>query len=130
MILTILAVAITVIGIVMIIKSEGDNEIVCGFGLLFGIGGGVVAFIMVCCIICAHVGIDAEIEENRIEYEALCERQEIVISEYEDISKSDVIKDIAEWNKNVYSYKHWANNPWTNWFYSKRVADSIEMIER
>ena len=49
--------------------------------------------------------------------------------EYEDVSKSDVIKDISEWNKKVYSCKHWANNPWTSWFYSKRVADSLEMIE-
>ena len=50
--------------------------------------------------------------------------------EYEDVSKSDVIKDISEWNKKVYGYKHWAYNPWTNWFYSKRVADDMKMIER
>ena len=130
MILTILAVAITVIGIVMIIKSGGYNEIVCGFGFLFAICGGLVAYIMVCCIICAHVGIDAQIEKNKIKYEALCERQENVDSEYEDVSKSDVIKDIAKWNEDVYSCKYWASNPWTSWFYSKRVVDSVEMIER
>lgn len=130
MILTILTVVITIIGIVIITKFEDSNDIVYGFGVVFGIGGGIVTFIMVCCIICAHVGVDAEIEENRIKYESLCERQEIVDSEYEDVSKSDVIKDIAEWNKDVYSYKYWTSNPWTNWFHSKRLADSIEMIER
>lgn len=129
MILTIIIVIVTVIGIVMLNKSEYD-EIAYGLGLLFTVAGGLVAFIMVICIICAHVGVDAQIEENRIEYESLCERNEIVASEYEDVSKSDVIKDIAEWNKNVYSYKHWAYNPWTNWFYSKRVVDQMEMIER
>lgn len=128
MILTILTVVITIIGIVILSKSEYDG-IAYGFGLLFTVGGGLIAFIMAVCIIIAHVGVDAQIEENRIEYEALCERYEIVESEYEDVSKSDVIKDIAEWNKKVYSTKHWANNPWTNWFYSKRVADDVKMIE-
>ncbi len=129
MILTIIALIITVVGIVMLWKGDYD-WIVNGLGLLFTASGGLIAFIMAICIICAHVGVDAQIEENRIEYESLCERYEIVTSEYEDVSKSDVIKDIAEWNKNVYSEKHWAYNPWTSWFYSKRVVDELQMIER
>ncbi len=128
MILTILVVIVTIIGIVMLNKSEYDG-IVYGLGLLFTVCGGLVTFIMVICIIIAHVGVDAQIEENRIEYESLCQRYEIVTSEYEDVSKSDVIKDIAEWNKKVYRIKHWAYNPWTNWFYSKRIADDMKMIE-
>lgn len=128
MIFTIIAMLMIPIGVLMVRKDE-HNGTVYGIGLLLTVCGGFIAFIMAICIIYAHVGVDATIEENRIEYEALCERQEIVESEYEDVSKSDVIKDIAEWNKDVYSYKHWANNPWTSWFYSKRVADSVEMIE-
>lgn len=118
------------VGVTLLRKDEYEEGVLFGLGLLFTVGGGFIAFIMAICIICAHVGVDAQIEENRIEYESLCERYEIATSEYEDVSKSDVIKDIAEWNKNVYSEKHWANNPWTNWFYSKRVADSVKMIER
>ena len=129
MILTIIAVVITIVGIVMVNKIN-EWESVYGLGLLFTVAGGMVTFIMVICIIYAHVGVDAQIEENRIEYESLCQRYEIVTSEYEDVSKSDVIKDIAEWNKEVYSQKHWAYNPWTSWFYSKRVADDMKMIER
>lgn len=128
MILMIIALIVTVVGIVLLWKGD-DYGIVNGLGLLFTVGGGLIAFIMAICIICAHIGVDTQIEENRIEYESLCERQEIVESEYEDVSKSDVIKDIAEWNKNVYSEKHWAYNPWTSWFYSKRVADELKMIE-
>lgn len=129
MILTIIAILMIPVGVWMVCKDKYEG-IVYGIGLLLTVCGGVLAFCMAVCIIIAHVGVDARIEENRIEYESLCERQEIVESEYEDVSKSDVIKDIAEWNKNVYSYKHWAYNPWTSWFYSKRVADSVEMIER
>lgn len=128
MILFIIMLAVAIIGMLMAYHSE--NEIMDGVGLLLFVSGGLVGFIMTIFIIAVHVGVDAQIEENRIEYEALCERQDVVISEYEDVSKSDVIKDIAEWNKMVYHSKHWAYNPWTSWFYSKRVVDELEMIER
>lgn len=129
MILTIIVLIMTIVGIVMLWKCDYYG-IGNGLGLLSTVCGGVIAFSMVICIICAHVGVDAQIEENRIEYESLCERYEIVTSEYEDVSKSDVIKDIAEWNKKVYSEKYWAYNPWTNWFYSRRIVDDLKMIER
>ena len=129
MILTIITIIAVAVGVVLLRKVEYEEGVLFGLGLLFTVGGGLIAFIMAIVIICAHVGVDAVIEENRIEYESLCKRYEIVTSEYEDVSKSDVIKDVAEWNKGVYRYKHWAYNPWTNWFYSKRVADDMKMIE-
>ena len=128
MILTIIAMLMIPVGVWMVRKDKYEG-VVYLIGLLLTVCGGLIAFIMAICIICAHVGVDAVIEENRIEYESLCQRYEIVTSEYEDVSKSDVIKDIAEWNKKVYSTKHWAYNPWTNWFYSKRIADELKMIE-
>lgn len=129
MILIIIALIMTIVGIVMLWKCDYYG-IGNGLGLLFTILGGGIATIMAFCIICAHIGVDATIEKNKIEYESLCERYEIVTSEYEDVSKSDVIKDIAEWNKKVYSEKYWAYNPWTNWFYSRRIVDDLKMIER
>ena len=129
MILTIITIIAIAVGLILIKKTEYEEGVIFGLGLLLTVGGWLMAFIMAIFIISAHVGVGAVIEKNRIEYESLCQRYEIVTSEYEDVSKSDVIKDIAEWNKDVYSYKHWANNPWTNWFYSKRVADSVKMID-
>jgi len=128
MILTIITLAVAIVGALLFYHAISD--IMDAVGLLLFVGGGIIGFAMLCIIIIAHVGVDAQIEENRIEYNALCQRYEIITSEYEDVSKSDVIKDIAEWNKIVYSTKHWAYNPWTNWFYSKRVADDLKMIER
>lgn len=125
----ILTLVLTVIGFFIMLKLD-DFEIVSTIGFILGLGGIVVAVIMSAWILMEHVGVDVQIEEKRIEYEALCERYEIATSEYEDVSKSDVIKDVAEWNKEVYSYKHWAYNPWTNWFYSRRLADELKMIER
>lgn len=128
MIIFIITLAVAIVGILL--SCHAKNEIIEFIGLLFFVCGGLIGFIMTIFIIGAHVGVDAQIEENRIEYESLCERRDVAMSEYEDVSKSDVINDIAEWNKMVYSSKHWAYNPWTNWFYSRRVVDELEMIER
>lgn len=128
MILTIIVLIIIAIGIAMMFK--GNDEVEFTTGLVLTVAGAIAAFIVICLIIFAHAGVDVQIEQNRIEHEALCERLEIADSDYEDVSKSDVVKDVADWNKNVYSYKHWAYSPWTNWFYSTRVADELEMVER
>ena len=75
----------------------------------------IVGFIcLICCIIgiiCAHVGENKNIKMNNIEYESLCNRLEIINSDYEDMSKSDVIKDVSEWNKMVLEKKYWAKKP-------------------
>lgn len=124
MLSVIITAIIFVIGLVMALKSNDDPVI----GMLATVSGGAVLFLMI-VILLEHIGVNAKIEQNNIEYNSLCERYEIVTSDYEDVSKSDVIKDIAEWNKKAYGYKHWAYNPWTNWFHSKRLADSLNMIE-
>ena len=130
MILTIIAFAVLAAGLYMGIKGDKTyNEVLTECGFAATVVGSLAAIIMVFLIIIAHVGVDVTIEKNRIKYESLCERYELIVSEYEDVSKSDIIKEITEWNLSVYSEKHWANNPWTNWFFSKRVADSVEMIE-
>ena len=93
----------------------------------------VVGFIcLIFCIIgiiCAHVGENKNIEMNNIEYESLCQRLEIINSEYEDMSKSDVIKDVSEWNKMVLEKKYWSKNPWTSWFFSQKVVDNLKYID-
>lgn len=131
MIITILVVAITVIGIILLrVTSRRCYSFIDTIGLTLAASGGICIVVVVSIIILNHVGVNTTVEENRIVYESLCERYEIISSDYEDVSKSDVIKDIAEWNKSVYNYKYWAYNPWTNWFHSKRVADELQMIER
>lgn len=98
------------------------------------IGGILVAFgsafliISVTWIIISHALADYTIEKNKMEYDGLCKRYEIIKSDYEDMSKSDVINDITEWNTKVYDTKYWTENPWTNWFNPKKVADNLEYI--
>jgi len=102
-----------------------DEDILAMISVLNGIlfAGCIVV------IICMHVAVNKNIEINRIEYESLCHRLEIVNSDYEDVSKSDVIKDISEWNKTVLYKKYWAKNPWTSWFYAQKVVDELKYID-
>ena len=88
-------------------------------------------FLIICLslIIANYITATTDVEKNHIEYESLCKRLEIVNSDYEDVSKSDVIKDIGEWNKDVYEYHYWTENPFTNWFHVKKVANSYKYIE-
>ena len=127
MILTIIAVLISAICIVIFNKTRNDT--VEAIALSLWVVGLIIAVTMALFILFAHCGVGATIEQNRIEYESLCNRVEMISSDYEDVSKSEVIKDVAEWNKRVYSYKYWAYNPWTSWFYSRRIADELETIE-
>lgn len=122
MILFIIALVITAIGI-LLMKKDYDYS-----GITFCTVGWVVLLTMMLMIFAAHTCVGARVERNKIKYDSLCKRYEIVTSEYEDVSKSDVIKDIAEWNVEVHNYKYWAYNPWTNLFYSRRVADELKMI--
>jgi len=80
-------------------------------------------------ILITHTGVDAQIRSNQIEYESLCNRLEIVNSDYEDISKSDVIKDVADWNNRVNRALYWSQNTWTSWFYSQKEVSELKFIE-
>ena len=132
MLFTLLCIALIVLAILCagfrekFYSLEDFFDIVAFFSALIGIIG---IFICIFCIICGHAGVECKIERNQIAYESLCERLEIINSDYEDVSKSDVINDIAEWNKDVYSVKYWSKNPWTSWFYSQEEADALQFIE-
>ena len=92
----------------------------------------LACFVMLGClttIICRHATTTQQINKNKIQYESLQKRLEIVNSEYEDVSKSDVIKDIANWNQEAYNYNYWNSNLFTNWMYSDKVAESYKYIE-
>ena len=130
MLLIIIFTAMIVLGFVFIYVND---HYYAKEGLAF-VGGVLVAIDSVLLILSAigiivsHAYADNVVEKNKIEYEGLCKRYEIINSEYEDVSKSDVIADITEWNMKVYNTKYWTENPWTNWFNPKKISDNLEYI--
>lgn len=130
MILTLIFLGMIVLGIIFI--KIGDRQRYDDFwntlgAVSLGIGG-MFLFVSVIIIAGSHIKAPKVIQENKLWYESLCKRCEIVKSNYEDVSKSDLIEDINEWNMEVHNAKYYANNPWTSWFSPKEIADNIDYI--
>ena len=92
----------------------------------------VLACIICVCVleICVvHINDEVSINEAQIQYESLLKRIEVIGSEYESVSRSDVIKDVAEWNKEVYHEKYYLESPWTNWFHDRDYVESLKYID-
>ena len=132
MIWTLIAVGFIVIGIGLMFLSEKfsyTDELVFGIGFIGLILGITVAVTIGIIAIINHVSADKNIHEAELEYNSIVKQLEIIDSEYEDISKADVIKQAYDWNATVYDTKYWTENPWTSWLYSKKYADSLKYIE-
>ena len=135
MIITLIGLGILIIGIVIVILAEktcifdrfyDDIDLLGGIFILIGT---IISIGCIALILCKGIGENNTINKNKMEYEALQRRIEVVNSEYEDASRSDLIKDINEWNKEVYDAKYWTKNLWTNWFFNQKIADELEYID-
>lgn len=76
-----------------------------------------------------HIAVDKSIHEAEMQYESLTKQLHMIDSEYEDVSKTEVIQKVYNWNVRVHNTKYWSESPWTNWLYSKKYADSLKYIE-
>lgn len=109
-----------------IYSDFGDFLEICG--VISTMLGSTFLIISIIAIIVSHILAPKIIQENKINYESLCKRYKVIKSEYEDVSKSDVIADITAWNVEVYNTKYWTDNLWTSWFNPKEIADNLNYI--
>ena len=107
-------------------RDIGEESDVLGWSLYwFGL---ILLIAALLIIIGLHATANRCIQKNRIRYEGLCKRYQVIKSDYEDVSKSDVIADITAWNTKVYDTKYWTENPWTNLFNPREIADNLYYI--
>lgn len=129
MILTLIFLGMIALGIIFIIIGDSQCynfwDYLGSFNILTG---SICLTASIVLLIANYVTVPSTIQENKLKYESLCKRCEIVKSGYEDVSKSDLIEDIAEWNTKVYNTKYWTNNPWTSWFNPQKIADNLDYI--
>lgn len=127
MILIFVFIIMVLLGFILMKSDMGEDSDVIGAIIeVFGLFSLIVSLSI---IIATHATANNEIQKNKIEYEGLCKRYEIIKSEYEDVSKSDVVADITAWNMEVYNTKYWTENLWTNWFNPKEIADDLDYIQ-
>lgn len=135
MIITLIAFGILVLGIIGLVVCTKDlisyklNAFVDCIGSACVVIGFIFVIICLIIIIIAHCRIDHQIYQAQLEHESIVKQLECIDSDYEDVSKADVIQKVYDWNSCVHNTKYWSGNPWTNWFNSKRLADSLKYIE-
>ncbi len=127
MILILIFSGLIILGIIFS-KLWNVNDYGDYLGCLSFVIGSACLSVSIVLIAVNHINAPKVIQENKLKYESLCKRCEIIKSEYEDISKSDLINDIAEWNMEVYDTKYRTSNPWTSWFNPPKIADNLDYI--
>lgn len=101
-----------------------------GFVLaMLAVAGTFITFICLTLILGSHVNVDFNIYNAQLKRDTIIKQIECVDTEYEDTSKIEVINRVYEWNQKVYKQKYYSENPWTNWLFNKKYADSLEYIE-
>lgn len=80
-------------------------------------------------ILLSHADTQNNINKSKFEYNGLVTQVECIKHNYLNISKTDVIKQVVDWNDNVRIKKEGLKNPWISWFYDKEYVDSLEYID-
>lgn len=131
MICTISLVVILVVSIVLSVIAYNeciDWAILVSVAFIILSGVGVILALFM--IVISHCAIDKTIVEYQMKHDSIVKEVEALEQDTDEkVSRVTVIKDVKEWNSDVYSQKYWSENPWTNWFCSKEVVDSLEYIE-
>lgn len=131
MIWTIIFVVVLVVSIVLSVIAHNKRiDWMCIIGAVFITLSGVGAIFSLVVIVTNHYAIDKTIIQNQMKHDSIVKEIEALEQDTDEkVSRVTVIKDVQEWNSAVYSQKYWSESPWTNWFYSKEVVDSLEYIE-
>lgn len=129
MILVLICLFLILLGFILLFKCKDfyDMENSLG-GPIVGIGGAGL-FFAIFIIILANLAVPNTIAQFKIKHDSLVKRLEISDSNYEDLSKSNIIEDITKWNIKVQNLKYFSDSPWTNWFFNKEVVDTLEFID-
>ena len=106
-----------------------NDENICIVGWVTSVLSGIVALIMLICIICAHTNVEAQLEENREIYNALTYKMESTScrDEFGFLSK-EVIDEVQEWNQDVRYYQSAQDDFWVGIFIPN-VYDEFETID-
>lgn len=131
MIWTIIFVAVLAVSIILwVIGYNTDITTMETIGAIFAMLSGIAVILVLFMIVINHCAIDKTIGQYQMEHDSIVKEIEALEQDTDEkVSRVTVIKDVQEWNSNVYSQKYWSESPWTNWFYSKEVVDSLECIE-
>lgn len=127
MIITLIAVTLTIIGIILaIIGWDTDNYCCIIPSAIFTTVGSIVLIIALICIVKVNINKDIDYEQKL--YEKTTIEYRIENKDSLGVGNELLYDDIIYFNNSLRSTKKWANNPWTSWFFNEDIA-TIDYIE-
>ena len=127
MIITLIAVALFVIGIVGIIIDCNTNKDFPEWIYMTSFAVGIVALIVSLAIIC-KVQLNRDVDYQNKLYERTTLEYRIENEDAHTTGNELLYRDIVEFNNDLRKTKKWANNPWLSWFWNGDIA-TIDYIE-
>ena len=131
MIITLICLALFVIGVVLLIiavSNDWDDDIIQWF---IALPTGIALVATVVCgvsILTTKVGRNIEYEKKLHERNMLVYRLEQAEEDNNIVEYAELYNDIVCFNNSIRKTKAWHDNPWVNWFYNPLLAD-LEYIE-
>ena len=127
MIITLIAVALVVIGIVGIIIDFNTNKDFPAWICMPSFVVGIAALIVSLAIIC-KVQLNRDVDYQNKLYERTTLEYRIENEDAHTTGNELLYRDIVKFNNGLRMTKKWANNPWVNWFWNEDIA-KIDYIE-
>lgn len=95
---------------------------------IFVIGAlGVICSVVILCV--NYIGIDGDVERNRVRYDSLMYQYENYLYDNDnDVGKKELMSEIQSWNEDLVWYKTMQRNPWIG-IYIPNVYDQFDFIE-
>ena len=134
MFFVLLFIVLITIGIIILIIGARDNynfswqvsEALENIGIILILIGIFAEFICAAGIIGNRISYDIDYQNALHEREVLEYRLD---HKEDDFPGNEMLySDIVNFNNKLRSQKKWANNPWTNWFNNKKIAE-LDYIE-
>ena len=123
MIIILTFVLMIVVGLILMRFSRLDL-----LPLMLNVMGSCGVVICIVVIIVVNVFAMKEVHANELEYQSLCKRIEVIDSDNNKLSRSELIKDVNNYNIRVMETNYWTENPFTNWFNPRIIADNMRYI--
>ena len=89
---------------------------------------GIALVVMLIFVICANVGINAQIESNKQKYDSLVYQAENNMYDNDnDLGKKELVNQIQDWNEGLARGKVLQNDFWVGIFYAN-IYDEFDFI--
>ncbi len=122
MIITFVSIVVAILAIVFVAIADWDElDWKAVVGMAVSVIGGVALIGCLAQIITAPISIHGDLADYRaLETSLSLARANDTVS---PVELAAIQQDVMAFNRQLARDQYWAKNPWTNWFYSKRIFE-------